>query len=634
MHRATQLGKKVLPLWARSDGCIPLTAIAGFSSSTRLAAAQPNPRIDLDPSLQTLLQDVDLALHNHSRKEKKRLHQLEVISTEEVAEDRSFENDAYDTEKGVHRKSPAASFGSQRIGAVTLPLELQHTIQRLISDTNKAQLHSDAQRLFQKEMSNADEWDLRYDGKYRTRIQGVKHAKRDGTAFASIALPAHYSAIYAVLDHVKRRLGTTWRAKRVLDWGAGVGSGLWASLHAFQGPGALNQSMADLRVADTTLESYVCIEKRNGLAEIGRRLVQDIQPEVVSVNWQKGWRPEDGVESSYGGALVGLSAFLLTTLPDALARKNLVQEIWNSGANTIILIDHNSKEGFEAIAGAREFLLSLGQKDLALGETSAVSGCHVVAPCPHDGICPLYYPGSTKLVCGYSQRIQRPEFVRRTKHSNVGHEDIGYSYVVVQRGSRPHPTTVGLGRIGVVGQRALEREASKIPTRELQVHDETIPEVSHPRDLEKDTTITSIQLEEGCTEKEIAEAIRLEAYQWPRLVFPPLKRNGHIIIDGCTAEGKIMRMTIPRSQGKQPFYDARKSNWGDIFPHPPKNKPQERQHVLKPGPHNVPGSDIGKRRSSRTKEAPTYEKIAKVVQDGRKESQRDERKARQSIWED
>lgn len=30
-------------------------------------------------------------------------------------------------------------------------------------------------------------------------------------------------------------------------------------------------------------------------------------------------------------------------------------------------------------------------------------------------------------------------------------------------------------------------------------------------------------------------------------------------------------MTVPRSQGKQPYYDARKASWGDIFPHPPKN---------------------------------------------------------------
>lgn len=36
--------------------------------------------------------------------------------------------------------------------------------------------------------------------------------------------------------------------------------------------------------------------------------------------------------------------------------------------------------------------------------------------------------------------------------------------------------------------------------------------------------------------------------------------------------GSISRLTIPRSQGKQPYYDARKSSWGDIFPHPPKNR--------------------------------------------------------------
>jgi hypothetical protein len=36
--------------------------------------------------------------------------------------------------------------------------------------------------------------------------------------------------------------------------------------------------------------------------------------------------------------------------------------------------------------------------------------------------------------------------------------------------------------------------------------------------------------------------------------------------------GKIMRLTFPKSQGKQVYYDARKSAWGDIFPHPSKTR--------------------------------------------------------------
>jgi len=222
------------------------------------------------------------------------------------------------------------------------------------------------------------------------------------------------------------------------------------------------------------------------------------------------------------------------------------------------LIDHDSKEGFEAVAAARLYLLSLGQKDL-LDQTSDVSGCHVVAPvsytnrwffcwltvlqCPHDGACPLFHPGTTKLVCGYSQRLQRPEFVRRTKHSGTGHEDIGYSYVVVQRGPRPCPTIVGLGRIGAVGQRELEKEASKT-VKELQVHNDRLPEDSRLQGSEQEYSTVSMQFDQDYDEEQIREAIRLEAFQWPRLVFPPLKRSRLVIIDGCTAQGTSMASNI------------------------------------------------------------------------------------------
>lgn len=55
----------------------------------------------------------------------------------------------------------------------------------------------------------------------------MRHFGRDGTAFASVALPAHYSAITSVFSHIKQRLGPDWKPGRVLDWGAGSGSGIW-----------------------------------------------------------------------------------------------------------------------------------------------------------------------------------------------------------------------------------------------------------------------------------------------------------------------------------------------------------------------------------------------------------------------
>lgn len=136
-------------------------------------------------------------------------------------------------------------------------------------------------------------------------------------------------------------------------------------------------------------------------------------------------------------------------------------------------------------------------------------------------------------------------------------------------------------------------------------------------------------------------ALRNEAFHWPRLVFPPLKKSGHIIIDACTAEcmspfiiscpangltydaGKIMRLTIPKSQGKQPFYDARKSSWGDIFPHPPKNRPQERLQSTREG--GSKGDDIGKRAKGRDrpKGERSYLKVEEALKERKRASRRD-----------
>ena len=63
--------------------------------------------------------------------------------------------------------------------------------------------------------------------------------------------------------------------------------------------------------------------------------------------------------------------------------------------------------------------------------------------------------------------------------------------------------------------------------------------------------------------------MRIEAYQWPRLIKPALKKSGHVTFDVCSSSGSIDRFTLSKSSGKQVFQDARKSSQGDIFPHVP-----------------------------------------------------------------
>lgn len=86
-------------------------------------------------------------------------------------------------------------------------------------------LHVDAKRLFQDD--DSDGWGTSYDVKYKSYRQSARHAERDGTAFASVALPSHYSVIYSILHDIRHRIGADWKVERVINWGAATGSGLW-----------------------------------------------------------------------------------------------------------------------------------------------------------------------------------------------------------------------------------------------------------------------------------------------------------------------------------------------------------------------------------------------------------------------
>ncbi|KAF7307293.1 3-methyl-2-oxobutanoate hydroxymethyltransferase [Mycena indigotica] len=616
-----------------------------FASSALAAAAQVHPRADIDPALRNLLRDVDISLGSKKRTSrgpqpllKKELVEVpgQISDVLESAIVDSNEIESFEDEPTMGRKSPAAEFGEYGLGAAVLPFELQKSIDLIISESDKKQLHNDAERLFHDTNSEFAQggWEAAYDIQYRTKNQVHEHAERDGSAFASVALPAHFSVITAVLAHLKRRLEPEWRVERIIDWGAATGSGLWSSAYAFQEPHtpSSQRDVVNRTISNTTLRQYIGIDKREGLVTVGKRLLRDVDTGPLRVSWRKALRDDDIVPRSEGHYTVALSAFMLTSLPTNVARKALIKEMWSSGAHVLVIIDHNTKEGFEAIAQARDYVLTSGDKEFNDPEMDGwdIRGSHVVAPCPHDRPCPLYYPGDIKLVCGFSQRLQRPSFVRRTKHSGKGHEDMGYSYVVLRRGHRPANPDTHFGRVGRVGQSALGREQP--PIKELFLHDETEPV---PLEEEKQDSM-SLEIADGqpSTPAAMDAALRLEAYHWPRLIFPPLKKSGHHILDACAPHGKVIRMTIPKSQGKQPFYDARKSEWGDLFPHPPKNPAQERYQPLRVNGKARPirHPDIGKRGGKPAQKGVSYGALAEDLKAARKQSKRD-RLARKQQWE-
>jgi len=63
------------------------------------------------------------------------------------------------------------------------------------------------------------------------------------------------------------------------------------------------------------------------------------------------------------------------------------------------------------------------------------------------------------------------------------------------------------------------------------------PEIEHTQESFIDP-VSEIQLHDPMNPN-LQGILRQEAYQWPRLVFRPMKKSGHIILDSCTAEGLL-----------------------------------------------------------------------------------------------
>jgi hypothetical protein len=95
-----------------------------------------------------------------------------------------------------------------------------------------------------------------------------------------------------------------------------------------------------------------------------------------------------------------------------------------------------------------------------------------------------------------------------------------------------------VGRIGEVGKRALAAEKlSKTPIKELEVHVQRGGSALSVLPSETAFPTQPLDPDYGMSPSEVQAQLRLEAYQWPRLIFPPLKKSGHAILDACTADG-------------------------------------------------------------------------------------------------
>ncbi|KAG8739013.1 37S ribosomal protein S22, partial [Ceratobasidium sp. 428] len=440
----------------------------------------PIAPLELDPALSRLLHDTNLSLLRNFRHGSK--HYVERAELEVESEPNAFKNpppefEGYDVverdsagENGEdieawgspreERRSPAAIYGTKHLGMVILPWELEHAVQKVIGESDKHQLRSDAKRLFfyptspsaqpapsssspskaprhlsgSQTSNRPSEWQLsapnsaslsfstKGPGNYKT---AVHLGSREGLAFATVAMPAHYAATANVFREIAHRMAGPGqgedRIETIVDFGGKSGQGLWASLAAFREPipppepdrasssspdetanpeswipvsasphhprvgphstsspyaaPALNTVLNNLGSdapedatggeatwTASTVKKYMLLDSRRGMTELARRFVKDTNLGECEILYQDYWGKN--TQLAVPERSLALCAFTLSELPTGTSRRRMVTEIWDSGAEWMVIIDHGTPAGFDSVAQARELLLELGRREL------------------------------------------------------------------------------------------------------------------------------------------------------------------------------------------------------------------------------------------------------------------------------
>ena len=290
-----------------------------------------------------------------------------------------------------------------------------------------------------------------------------------------------------------------------------------------------------------------------------------------------------------------------------------VTALWSRVApgGALVIVEPGTPNGSRLVRRARARMLEQervaaarrkrGKGEDALDDADEIEqseiNAHVVAPCQHDKTCPM---DGLPTWCHFSQRVKRSEMHRQMLPRGKGaqHQDERFSYVVLRKLSRARAREENTKRAerivqgewlmdeeeeeedeeaGMDAEEIVERRAIEKNMRFSRDVDDVIGTMESEDNLGEDVEdLKDADEEEEYKEYEyanpLADAVALaSAHQWGRMVRPPIKRSGHVIVDLCSADGKLKRQIIAKSNaweggvGKGGYKAARKSKWGDLW---------------------------------------------------------------------
>lgn len=401
---------------------------------------------------------------------------------------------------------------------------------------------------------------------------GLKYSNEQTVAYVASRMPAVYSACYRVLNEVSRRL-PGFSPKKVLDFGAGTGSAMWAVREVWP----------------KSLERINLVEPSQSMQRAGQSLIKNLKHlplihsydsiQSLSKNIKKDDREHDLVIASY----------VLGEIPSLQDRITIVRQLWNLTHDVLVLVEPGTPQGSNIISQVRSHILWMENRkrrklQKSLDESSKdlmalKSGAFVVAPCAHDGRCPL---DNTGKYCHFVQRLERTSSQRVYKRSKGeslrGFEDEKFCFVAFRKGQRPRDAWP---LDGMKFETLKEQHAKRNPEDlEIDFEDqfgsdtEIVPFEHGPKSYDSDIMETDITTEsDEEDEGEEGETARADLGSgWGRIIYSPMRRGKRIEMDVCRAvdregsEGSFEHIVVTKSKNPTLHHQARRSLWGDLWP--------------------------------------------------------------------
>ncbi|VAH17133.1 unnamed protein product [Triticum turgidum subsp. durum] len=291
-----------------------------------------------------------------------------------------------------------------------------------------------------------------------------------------------------------------------------------------------------------------------------------------------------------------ISSYALGEIPSLNDRITIVRQLWDLTKDVLVLLEPGTPQGSKIISQMRSYILWMEKrkcrksekstgaapskmKSMVLQEDLLKDGAFVVAPCPHDGRCPLE---NSDKYCHFVQRLERTSSQRIYKRSKGvplrGFEDEKFCYVALRRGKRPEEAWP---LDGMKFDTLKERHAKRSPEDLIIDYDDQFPsgEDEEAPDSDDDSLVPyasdtqELSLFHESGEEEEEEPIRADlGGGWGRIIYSPIRRGRQVQMDVCRAtkrdasEGAFERVVVTQSKNPALHLQARKSLWGDLWP--------------------------------------------------------------------